>query len=94
MSLQNWSERIYFSVLLSVLNDDDGRPAPLKRFGSAVFDHANLTAVGFGTLSLETRIVLPSMVAVAGTKVLSLPAIVKSVSGPSFAVRPPSVWSK
>lgn len=61
---------LLFKVLagqLSVLKDEAGKPALLNRFGSSVFDHANLTAAGFLTWSLETIIVSPSMRAFAST---------------------------
>ncbi len=59
-----------------------------------MFVHANLTATGFGTSGLETMIVLPAMTALAEVNFLSGPAMIKSVSGGSLAMRPEAVWSK
>lgn len=78
----------------SVLNDEAGRFLELNRFPSAMFVHANLTTTGFGAAGLETTTVSSSIIAVALTKFLSTPAMIKFLSGPFFAIRPLAVWSK
>ena len=94
VSIKSYFTLIVFPGQLSVLNGEAGRPSLLKRFGWAVFDQANLTATGFLIFGLEATIVFPSIWASAGTNLPFRPAMVKSVSGPFFAISPEPVWLK
>ena len=60
----------------SVLKGDAGNPSLLYKFTSGTFDQPYRTATGFSTPLPETIISFPCMIAFAGTKILSDPAIV------------------
>src|SRR5438094_886793 len=85
-------KEIYFSftVYLSVLNGDAGKPSLLYKFGlTGLSAHAYLTQIGLATSSFQTIILLPSNFAFAQTNFLSAPATANSLSSsPSFVIKP------
>ena len=65
----------------SVRNDDTGNPSMLNSSPTIKSLNAYLTATGFGTSGEDTNTFPLEIIALAGRKILSLPAISNCVNG-------------
>ena len=70
------------SFYLSVLNKFTGKPSAENKLGMAVLVNPNLTCTGSLTVLADTKTVFSSILALAGTKTPSAPAMKKSVNSP------------